>query len=268
MTRTIESPHPNAVEAALLRGLEEQNNALQTHVAWLSKELSRVSADEVRSRDTLATLTARFNPSSAISVQEVQTLQARVQELGDALSTQTARANAAESVATQLQSRLAKREDQVMQLSTQLGRAAAHIKEQANSVAGWSERQPAPAQPLASDLTEAKFEMQQRIITSLTQQLAEANLELGGCKRAADIWEARHMMWEQAVESGVETLPRKTDAVALRRNGSGANFRRGEEAVEEAVSTSSLKTQRSLQEAERAWQERCEQQRRRETTGA
>jgi hypothetical protein len=47
----IESPHPNAVESALLRGLEEQNNAMQTHVAWLSAELARVSADEQTARE-------------------------------------------------------------------------------------------------------------------------------------------------------------------------------------------------------------------------
>lgn len=251
---TIESGHPNAVETALLRGLEEQNDALQLHVAWLSSELARSTADEAAARENLALATARFNPSSPVSLEEVRALQARIAELSGALETSAARAHAAELRVSALQSTLMKREDQVMQLSVQLGRAAAHIKEQASAVAGWSERQPPKLHPLPSDLTAAKFAMQQRLIAELTQQLDEARREAASHERASDIWEARHMMWEQAVEASASARSRRH----------GHLPRRGAEdsCVDSAQAT--LRTESSLLEAERAWQERCELQRRRE----
>lgn len=254
----IESPHPNAVESALLRGLEEQNNAMQTHVAWLSAELARVSADEQTARKNLALLSARMNPLSPLSLHEVRSLQSRVGELSEAAAAQSARAHAAELEASSLRAKVAKRESQVLQLSTQIGMLAAHVKEQANAVAGWSERQPSSAQLLSTDLTTAKFEMQQRLIASLTQQLAEANVELGGCRVAADVWEARHMMWEQAIESSA-----RADAVP-RRNTSATWRRADDEAAEDT--SGAAKATLSLAEAERAWQERCEQLRRREAS--
>lgn len=250
---TLESPRPNAVEAALLRGLEQQNNALQTHVAWLSAELARASADEASAREDLAVATARLDPSSTVSLQEVKDLQQRVKELGDALSTRDARIHAAESRASALQSLLAKRDEQVVQLGLQLGRAAAHMKEQARAVAGWSERQPPSSQPMPSDLAAAKFTMQQRLIAELTQQLDEARRKMAGVQGASEIWEARHMMWEQMVEARAAAPPPQ-------RNGSGLFSQRrvGEDGG------SALRSEQSLLEAERAWQERCELQRRRE----
>jgi hypothetical protein len=226
----IESPHPNAVESALLRGLEEQNNAMQTHVAWLSAELARVSADEQTVRENLASLSARMNPLSAVSLHEVRALQDRVGELSDAAAVQSARAHAAELAASCLQAKVAKRESQVLQLSVQIGQLAAHVKEQANAVAGWSERQPMNAPLLSTELTTAKFEMQQRLIASLTQQIESS--------AHADI--------------------------APRRN-SSATWRRSEDETAEDTS-SATKTTISLAEAERAWQERCEQLRRREAS--
>ena len=66
------------------------------------------------------------------------------------------------------------------------------------------------------------------------------------------------MMWEQAIETSAEAPPR--------RNGSGVwNSRRVADDASALSETLSLRTERSLLEAERAWQERCEQQRRRET---
>jgi hypothetical protein len=254
----IESPHPNAVESALLRGLEEQNNALQTHVAWLSAELARVSADEQTARENLSLLSSRMNPLSAVSLHEVRSLQDRVGKLSDAAAAQSARAHAAELAVSSLQVNIAKRESQVLQLSMQIGLLAAHVKDQANAVAGWSERHPTNAQVLSTDLTTAKFEMQQRLIASLTQQLAEANFELGGCRVATNVWEARHMMWEQAIASNARA------GVAPRRN-SSANWRRADDESAEDTS-STTKATISLAEAERAWQERCEQLRRREAS--
>ncbi|KAJ1630893.1 hypothetical protein T492DRAFT_999992 [Pavlovales sp. CCMP2436] len=251
----VSSPHPNAVESALLRGLEEQNNTLQLHVAWLSKELARSARSEAAQRENLAVVTSRFLPSSAAVCAEVKELQGRLAETGSALAGERERARAAESCAETLRETLLSREAQVLQLSVQLGRAAAHVRKQASTIAGWSERQPTRAPPAASDMTTAKFEMQQLLLLELTQQLAEAKLEAEGCQAAADVWEARHMMWEQTIEatnppmrngSAVWSAPRVPD-----ENG----------ADEKAPGP-------SLLQAERAWRERCEAQRRREETSS
>lgn len=239
---------PSTTRAAYIRELEEQNAALQRHLAFLGSELSTAAGREAIVRKQLAEVSGWLCQETGVGVEEVGGLRERMDKALEEAAKERARAQAAEDARNRAEEALRKREDQVLQLSVQLGRAAAHLKDHAHEASTLARMAQAPAPELPSDLTEAKFATMQRIIGDVSSQLSEKTLELQTLQVAVDIWEARHNVWEAACLEHAGGGFRKGVAPASSGNRpNGHPHERGTPA-----------TTTSLVEAEQAWRERCE----------
>jgi len=252
-TMSLEPEAPSPSQRAQIEALENLNGTLRQHVAWLSSELARVSASEASVRARLGEVSGWLGKEAGIQPDQVGSLRERMERACDEAHRERARARAGEEALARAEEALAKREDQVLALSAQLGRAAGHLKDVAQQVAGWGSRHRRPEEEMPLDLTEAKFETQRRLIADLSQRLAERDAEMAAMRTAVDVWEARHNVWEATcLEPGA--------AGFVGRAARGSSGR--EKANGRAPEPTRTDSQRSLHEAEQAWRARCEQLRR------